>query len=101
MQLVQDDVFPGGEWGRDLAPPGRIALDDDAFALRQYTRDIGFALPVLLATSSQLPPEVRPARLPQTLALDSAGGVLRRVIGARDWDRRDAQLELLAGTAAG
>jgi len=77
-----------------------IALDDDAFALREYVRDIGFALPVLLGDTPQMPKSLRPAMLPQTVVLDPAGAVLRRVIGARDWSDHDARRELLAGTLA-
>jgi thiol-disulfide isomerase/thioredoxin len=77
-----------------------LALDDEAFALREYVRDIGLTLPVLLASSAALPPALRPASLPQTLRLDRAGRVVRRVVGARDWDDAAARRELLGGESA-
>lgn len=77
-----------------------LALDDEAFALREYARDIGLTLPVLLANSVELPPALRPASLPQTLRLDRDGRVLQRVIGARDWDDAAARRELLSGASA-
>lgn len=77
-----------------------IALDDEPFALREYVRDIGLSLPVLLARSASLPAALRPASLPQTLRLDAAGSVRRRVIGARDWDHAAALRELMTDAAA-
>lgn len=77
-----------------------IVLDDDVFALREYVRDIGFVLPVLMAQTAALPPQLRPASLPQTLALTPDGRVHQRVAGARDWDTSGAADPLLRGTAA-
>lgn len=63
-----------------------IALDDEAFALREYARDIGLTLPVLAVAQAALPPALRPTSLPQTLRLAPDGRVLARVAGAREWD---------------
>jgi thiol-disulfide isomerase/thioredoxin len=91
-------------WAERLAPNGlsmvTVALDDDAFLLREYVRDIGLTLPVLLAASRALPPTMRPDKLPQTLLLTADGRELRRVIGARDWDTATAKRELLGERAA-
>lgn len=76
-----------------------IALDDDAFALGEFVRDIGLSLPVLLADAQALPAALRPDRLPQTVALAPGGRERRRVIGTRDWDGAAAQAELLAELA--
>jgi thiol-disulfide isomerase/thioredoxin len=73
-----------------------VALDDDAFALREYVRDIGFELPVLRADLDALPARLRPSSLPQTLVLGRDGRVQHRIIGARDWDRDAAVQELFA-----
>ena len=91
-------------WAERLAPNGlsmlTVALDDDAFVLREYVRDIGLTLPVLLAASRALPSTIRPDRLPQTVLLAADGREQRRVIGARDWDTAAAQRELLGERAA-
>jgi thiol-disulfide isomerase/thioredoxin len=64
-----------------------VALDDDAFALREFLRDLQVAgLPV-----SRLPPRLWPAgwtlaSLPQTWVIGRRGEVLARVVGSRDWD---------------
>lgn len=63
-----------------------IAFEDDLFALREYLLDIGFTRPVLPAAPATLPPALRPASLPLTLALAPDGRVLARVAGAREWD---------------
>jgi thiol-disulfide isomerase/thioredoxin len=63
-----------------------IALDDEAFALREYARDIGLTLPVLPVALAMLPPALRPTSLPQTLSLATDGRLLARVAGAREWD---------------
>jgi thiol-disulfide isomerase/thioredoxin len=72
-----------------------IALDDDAFALREYARDLGLTLPIVPLASSALPPRWRARTLPQTLALAPDGALVGRVAGAREWDRPDALAELL------
>lgn len=63
-----------------------LALDDEAFALREYARDIGLTLPVLPVALASLPAALRPSSLPQTLRLGPDGRVLARVAGAREWD---------------
>jgi len=66
---------------------GAVALDDDAFALREFLRDLPLAdLPV-----SRLPPRLWPAgwvldSLPQTWLIGRRGELLARIVGARDWD---------------
>jgi thiol-disulfide isomerase/thioredoxin len=86
-------------WARHLQRRGvsvlTVALDDDAFALGEFVRDIGLRLPVLLADTHALPPVLRPDRLPQTVVVEPGGRERRRVIGARDWDSSAAQRELL------
>jgi hypothetical protein len=64
-----------------------LALDDDAFALREFARGLGFTLPVLQARQSELPAVLRVQSLPQTVLLGADGQLLGRVVGARDWDQ--------------
>lgn len=77
-----------------------VALDDDAFALREYVHEVGLTLPVWLAASSALPRAIRPDRLPQTVLVAADGRERCRVIGARDWDAAAARRELLGEPAA-
>jgi thiol-disulfide isomerase/thioredoxin len=88
-------------WAQRLQRSGvsvlTVALDDDAFALGEFVRDIGLSLPVLLADA--LPAALRPDRLPQTVALAPGGRERRRVVGTRDWDTGAAQSELLGDLA--
>jgi len=75
-----------------------VALDDDAFALREYARGLNFTLPILQARQSELPAPLRARSLPQTVLLGSDGQVLGRVVGARDWDQPAALAALLEPT---
>jgi thiol-disulfide isomerase/thioredoxin len=64
-----------------------VALDEDAFALREYLRD----LPLQgLATLRWPPPQLAGrdalASLPQTWVVGRRGDVLARIGGSRDWD---------------
>lgn len=64
-----------------------VALDDDAFALREFLHD----LPVAGLPVSRLPPQLWPAgwaleSLPQTWVIGRRADVLGRIVGARDWD---------------
>ncbi|WP_158219915.1 TlpA disulfide reductase family protein [Ideonella sp. A 288] len=73
-----------------------VALDDDAFALREYLR--GLDLPRLPAW--RLAPEDAPAALsltslPQTLVLGRNARILERLVGAREWDRDDEVARLM------
>lgn len=77
-----------------------IALDDEAFALREYARDIGLTLPVLAVARAALPPALWPTSLPQTLRLAPDGQVLARVAGAREWDAPGAADVLWRATSA-
>lgn len=72
-----------------------VALDDDAFALREYARDLRLTLPILPARQADLPALLRARTLPQTLALGPDGSLLARVAGARDWDAPGAAAPLL------
>lgn len=69
-----------------------LALDDDAFALREYVAEQRLALAVLrhAAAAHHLLPGTE--ALPQTYALAPKGRVLARWTGAREWDS-PAQIE--------
>jgi thiol-disulfide isomerase/thioredoxin len=69
-----------------------VALEDDAFALREYLIDVRLPrLAVWRLSPSQAPKSLRLDRLPQTYVVGRSGGVLARLEGARDWDS-DAQV---------
>lgn len=74
-----------------------VALDDDAFALREFLHDLS----VSDLRVSRLPPGRWPAgwslaSLPQTWVLGRSGERLGRIVGSRDWDDAD-WLPRLAG----
>lgn len=74
-----------------------IALDDDAFALREYLVDVRLAqLAVWRMAPEQVPKSLALTSLPQTLVVDSMGFVLARIRGAREWDREAQVRELRA-----
>lgn len=74
-----------------------VALDDDAFALREYLRDLPLpGLATLRWPSPQWTGRDALATLPQTWAIGRRGDVLARVVGGRDWDD-DVWLSRLAG----
>lgn len=75
-----------------------LALDDDAFALREFARGLNFTLPILQSRQSDLPAQLRVQSLPQTVLLGPDGQLLGRVAGARDWDQPAAVAALLEPT---
>ena len=76
-----------------------VALEDDAFALREYLRDVKLdTLAVWRVGANAAPASLALSGLPLTFVVASDGRVLARVVGAREWDS-DEQLQQLAAWA--
>jgi thiol-disulfide isomerase/thioredoxin len=69
-----------------------LALDDDAFALREFVSDQRLTLTVLRHAPATGVPLPGTETLPQTFAVAPDGRVLARWSGAREWDA-PAQLQ--------
>lgn len=64
-----------------------IALDDDAFALREYLHPLSLGgLSVLRLPAGE---PLALSALPQTWVIGRQGQVLARMVGAREWDHAD------------
>ena len=74
-----------------------VAMDDDAFALREYLVDVRLPrLAVWRLVPTQVPKSLAVSSLPQTFVVDRKGVVLARMVGAREWDSDDLISELHA-----
>lgn len=73
-----------------------LALDDDAFALREYLRGLDLPrLPVWRLAAADAPVALGLTSLPQTLVLGRNGRILARLVGAREWERDDEVARLV------
>lgn len=73
-----------------------VALDDDAFALREYWRGIGLTrLGVWRLAPADAPASLGLTALPLTLIVGRGGQIVERVRGAREWDADDWVARLL------
>jgi thiol-disulfide isomerase/thioredoxin len=77
-----------------------LALDDDAFALREFVSDQRLTLTVLRHAPATGAPLPGTETLPQTFAVAPDGRVLARWSGAREWDA-PAQLQRVHDAARG
>lgn len=76
-----------------------VALDDDAFALREYMRDRQLPrLAVWRLAAGDVPAALTLTRLPQTFVVGRDLRIRARLVGAREWDTDDqvANLQALA-----
>jgi thiol-disulfide isomerase/thioredoxin len=85
LQRLADRLANAGDTMRiDLQA---VALDDDAFALREYLNDLRLPrLPVWRLEPSSKPATLTLDRLPLTFVVGRGARILERIVGAREWD---------------
>jgi thiol-disulfide isomerase/thioredoxin len=82
----------------DLDRQGLVLLavnyQEGAEAVRQFARETGFALPVLLDTDGALTRQYRVTALPTSVLIDRRGALVGTVLGFRDWAAPEARAYL-------
>jgi thiol-disulfide isomerase/thioredoxin len=78
-----------------------LAVEEDAFALREYVAALRLALPVWRLTPAESQRLAGQGTLPHTWLVAPSGRVLARWPGERDWDQPALQQQLLALAEAG
>lgn len=82
---VSIDAAPGR-----VDPAGRPGGNVDAFA-----REMGLTFPLWLDPAGDIQRVYRTTGVPETFVIDRQGSIVRKVIGATEWDS-DANRELIA-----
>jgi len=83
---------------RELDRQGLVVLavnyQEGVQAVRQFTREAGFALPVLLDTDGAVTRQYRVMVLPTSVLIDRRGALVGTVLGFRDWAAPQARAYL-------